>query len=137
MNPRIRHKTLTCIAPTGMERDQKVMDEVNKVRAPMYASDHRDSLVEKKIPTGYKVIGVKGFKNTYDGVVLHVADLIIWKPPSGWLDISPEGIARQEQARLEAEYLARYGNTGKSWLDYQNGQPKNFIKINNKKLRSQ
>ena len=81
-------------------------------RAPNYASDHRDSLIDKKIPAGYKIIGVKGFKNTYDGIVLHVADFIIWKPPQGWLDISPEGQARREAARQEALHAQMYGITG-------------------------
>lgn len=56
------------------------------------------------MPAGYKIIGVKGFKNTYDGIVLHIADFIIWKPPVGWLDISPEGKAKREAARLDALY---------------------------------
>ena len=65
---------------------------MNKVRrAPNYASDHRDILKTKELKKGYKIIGVKGFKNTYDGTVLHVADFIIWKPQPGWLDITKEG----------------------------------------------
>jgi len=55
---------------------------------------------DKRIPPGYKLIGVKGFKNTNEGVVLHVADFIIWKPPPGWLDISSEGQAKRDQARM-------------------------------------
>jgi len=69
-------------------------------------------LINKKIPAGYKIIGVKGFKNTYDGIVLHVADFIIWKPPLGWLDISPEGKAKRETARQEALYAQRFGMSG-------------------------
>ena len=73
-----------------------------KLRAPKISSDHRDTKIEKKIPKGYKIIGIKGFKKTYDDTVIHVADFIIWKPPLYWLDISPEGRAKCEQARLEA-----------------------------------
>ena len=101
VNPKNRHKTLACLVSQN-GNDQKVLEETNKVRAPKYASDHRDTLTDKKIPAGYKLIGVKGFKNTYVGDVLHVADFIIWNPPPGWLDISPEGEAKMEAARLEA-----------------------------------
>lgn len=91
-NPRTRHKTLSCLL-TGI--DSKGNDGVNKIRAPKAASDHRDTLIDKKIPPGYKIIGVKGFKSTYDDNVLHVADFIIWKPPVGWLDISAEGMRKR------------------------------------------
>ena len=76
------------------DKDSKVLEEVNKVRARKYETDHRDNLFEKKIPAGYKIIGVKGFKKTYEGNVLHISDFIIWKPPVSWLDISPEGLER-------------------------------------------
>ena len=103
------------MVPNIQDLDSKVLVEENKVRSRKYETDHRDNLFEKKIPAGYKIIGVKGFKKTYDGNVLHIADFIIWKPPADWLDISPEGLERQEKARLEALHFARYGNTGKSW----------------------
>ena len=94
-NPRKRHKTLTSLVLSDTkEHDLNNLDEVNKIRAPNYASDHRDNRLEKRIKDGYKIIGVKGFKNTYDSTVLHMADFIIWKPPPGWLDISPEERAR-------------------------------------------
>lgn len=93
-NPKFRHKTLSCLTPG--EGGTKNSEEVNKVRARLYASDHRDTMHQKQIPPGYKLIGVKGFKNTNDGVVLHVADFIIWKPSPGWLDISPEGFEKRE-----------------------------------------
>lgn len=86
-------------------------------RAPNYASDHRDELITKQIPAGYKIIGVKGFKNTYEGIVLHVADFIIWKPTPGWLDISPEGQAKREAARQEELYAQRFGISGQDWLN--------------------
>lgn len=69
------------------------------MRARQYASDHRDKDLDKKVPPGYKIIGVKGFKNTNDGVVLHVADFIIWKPTPGWLDITPEHLRDQPMNR--------------------------------------
>ena len=56
------------------------MAEVDKRRAINVASDHRDVLIDKKIPPGYKLIGIKGFTDTVDGAVLHVADFIMWKP---------------------------------------------------------
>lgn len=99
------------------------------MRSLKYASDHKDSLIDKKIPPGYKVIGVKGFKNTYDGTVLHVADFIIWKPPTAWLDISYEGEAKREAARLKALHLHQLGLTGQSWNSKANKQ-KNFMKLN-------
>jgi len=116
--------------------DRNATDEVNKVRSLMYASDHRDSMIDKKIPSGYKIIGVKGFRNTYDGVVLHVADFIIWKPPIGWLDISPEGEAKRERARIKALNLHNMGLTGATWNTNANKQ-KNFLKLNHARLRTQ
>ena len=67
------------------------MEEINKIRAPMYVSDHRDTIVDKKIPPGFKIIGVRGFKSTSDDMALHIGDFIIWQPTPGWLDISPDG----------------------------------------------
>ena len=46
----------------------------------MYVSDHRDIPTDKKIPTGYKIIGVRGYKNTSDDMALHIGDFIIWQP---------------------------------------------------------
>jgi len=86
----------------SIEKDTKVLVETSKFRANKAARDHRDKNIDKKIPKGYKIIGVKGFKNTYDDSVIHVADFIIWKPPPYWLDISPEGRASREEARLAA-----------------------------------
>ena len=113
------------------------MDEVGKVRAYKYASDHRDTPVDKKIPNGYKLIGVKGFKNTYNGVVLHAADFIIWKPPPGWLDISPEGIAKRESARLDALHKHQMGMSGQSWRSSKLNKPKNFMKLNHQRIKKQ
>ena len=96
-----------------------------KIQAPKYASDHRDKVVDKNIPKGYKIIGVKGFRNTYDEKVIHVADFIIWKPPPFWLDISPEGLERREEARNAA--LNGNGRTGQKWLE---SKSKNFIRMN-------
>ena len=78
MNPRMHHKTVTCLVPTYNEKDQKILEEVNKIRAPMYVSDHRDTVQDKKIPSGYKIIGVRGFKGTSDDMALHIADFIVW-----------------------------------------------------------
>jgi len=80
MNPRKHHKTVTCLVPSFQDKNQKVPDEVNKIRAPMYVSDHRDIPTDKKIPTGYKIIGVRGYKNTSDDMALHIGDFIIWQP---------------------------------------------------------
>ena len=47
----------------------------------MYVSDHRDAVTDKKIPAGYKIIGVRGFKSTNgpsDDMALHIGDFIIW-----------------------------------------------------------
>ena len=30
-----------------------------------YKRDHRDTILFKKIPKGYKIIGIRGFKHTY------------------------------------------------------------------------
>ena len=82
---------MTCLVPQVNDKEVKVLEEVNKIRAPMYVSDHRDNVIDKKIPAGYKIIGVRGFKNTSDDMVLHIADFIIWRPEPGWLDFSVEG----------------------------------------------
>ena len=101
MNPRMHHKTVTCLVPQYNDKDQKVLEEFNKIRAPMYVSDHRDTVVDKKIPKGYKIIGVRGFKSTSDDMALHIADFIIWQPKVGWLDISLDGQAKREAAEFE------------------------------------
>lgn len=41
-NPKFRHKTLSCMAPS--DKDAKGLEEVNKVRSRLYASDHRDTM---------------------------------------------------------------------------------------------
>ena len=125
------------MVPVSSSHESRLLEEVNKVRARKYASDHRDNLLEKKIPHGYKLIGVKGFKNTHDNIVLHIADFIIWKPPPGWLDISPEGLALQEAARLEEERKKELGLSGQSWLTNRNLQPKNFLKLNHERIKTQ
>lgn len=103
-NPKQRCKAIACLFPKNKT------DEINKERARKYASDHRDDPFDYKIPPGYKLIGVKGFKNTHDGCVLHVADLIIWKPKPFWLDISPEGEIKREQHRLNQLRLQLLGS---------------------------
>ena len=103
-NPKLRCKAIACLLPKNKT------EEINKERARKYASDHRDDPFDYKIPPGYKLIGVKGFKNTHDGCVLHVADLIIWKPKPFWLDISPEGEIKREQHRLNQLRLQLLGS---------------------------
>ena len=90
VNPRQRLKTLS-----WMTKDVK-QDNLKMIRALKYASDHRDEIQSKRIPKGYKIIGVKGFRKTYESTVIHVCDFIIWKPPPFWLDISPEGQKAKE-----------------------------------------
>ena len=97
-NPKLRYKALSCVA--SLNGEARLTEELNKVRARCYASDHRDNQIDIKIPPGYKIIGVKGFKNTNDGVVLHVADFIIWKPTPGWLDISHHNSADKLKLKL-------------------------------------
>ena len=58
-------------------------------------------MTDMKIPKGYKIIGVRGFKNTSDDMTLHIGDFIIWQPQAGWLDISPDGQAKREAAEYE------------------------------------
>lgn len=57
-----------------------MLEEANKIRALKYVSDHRDTMTDMKIPKGYKIIGVRGFKNTSDDMTLHIGDFIIWQP---------------------------------------------------------
>ena len=50
-----------------------------------YARDHRDQIIYKKVPKGYKIIGIRAKNNTINDQVLHFTDFIIWKPPQDWL----------------------------------------------------
>lgn len=133
MNPRMHNKTVTCLLHINSEREQKVLEEVNKIRAPMYVSDHRDTIIDKKIPPGYKIIGVRGFKSTHDDMELHIADFIIWKPTPGWLDISLDGQAKRDAANLKHTQMKM--DFARNSLLAQNAVPKNFIKLNNERLR--
>jgi len=110
-----------------------VLEEANKIRARKYVSDHRDAVIDKKIPKGYKIIGVRGFKGTSDDYALHIADFIIWQPQAGWLDISPDGQAKRAAAEYERN---KQKGLARQWLLAQNAQPKNFIKLNHEKLRT-
>ena len=94
----MRNKRLTCLARSSTTKD---LEEANLIRAKKYTNDHRDSKVDLKIPRGYKVIGVRCFKNTLDDVTLHIADFMVWKPTPGWMDISPEGRLKREAAKFE------------------------------------
>ena len=53
-----------------------------------YSRDHRDQMHYQKIPKGYKVIGIRGFKSTNGEQCLHVNDFLIWKPPPNWLSFT-------------------------------------------------
>ena len=152
MNPRGRHKTLACLIPQTAQPDKsdaKPNEEMYKVRAPNYNSDHRDSLADRKIPYGYKIIGVRGFKNTNDGAVLHIADFIIWKPRVDWLKVLAEGYAELEaishrnigdvpggdsfgRRRRDSKYYQNWISAAES-----GAEPKNFIRINHERLKVQ
>lgn len=136
MNPKKRIKTLMCTWP-NMSKEEQQAAENDKRRAPNVTSDHRDTLIDKKIPPGYKLIGIKGFTDTSDSAVLHVADFIIWKPQTSWLDWSPQGLAKREQARLDLIRKKQMGISGQSWMSSMNQKPKNFIKLNHMKLKTQ
>ena len=117
-NPKLRHKRLTCLIPRPTEKEPRRMEEVGTIRAKLYASDHRDTRIEKKIPAGYKVIGVKGFRNNFEDTVLHVADFLIWKPLPGWLEVNPEDFANNRTGWMSNVNASKFGSrlTGQSWL---------------------
>lgn len=74
---RHRLKRVSCLDET-----QKVL---NILVARSVKRDHKDSILRKSIPKGYKICGLKGFKMTHSEEVLHIIDFIIWKPPENWL----------------------------------------------------
>lgn len=118
MNPRKHHKTVTCLVPKCQDGDRKVFEELNKIRAPMYVSDHRDKPLIKKIPAGYKIIGIRGFKGTSDDMALHIGDFLIWQPQPGWLDFSLNGQAKRDAA--ESERNKKRLGLAREWLLNQN-----------------
>lgn len=100
-NPKMRLKRLTCMAPPDdVTKDSTVLEEKTLIRAKKYTNDHRDLKVKVKVPRGYKIIGVRCFKNNNQDNTLHFADFLVWKPMAGWLDISPQGRRAREAARL-------------------------------------
>ena len=52
-----------------------------------YNRDHRDSIHFTKMPRGFKIIGIRGWRYTNGGQMLHLNDFLIWKPPPGWLSV--------------------------------------------------
>ena len=55
-NPRLRNKRIACVVKG---------DEKHTIRGSV-PTNHKDSESEINIPTGYKIIGVRGFKSTQD-----------------------------------------------------------------------
>ena len=76
-SPRLRLKRMSCV--------NHAKKESNTIMAREYNRDHRDTILWKKIPKDYKIIGLCGFKQTQGGQALHLADFQIWKPPKDWL----------------------------------------------------
>ena len=55
-NPKLRLKRVNCVDKAGKELNLLIAREYNR--------DHRDNFLFKKIPKGYKIIGIRGFKYT-------------------------------------------------------------------------
>ena len=91
-NPRLRNKRIACMVKNPATGKK---EEINTIRGCI-PTNHKDSENEIEIPPGYKIIGVRGFKNTSDQHFLHICDFLIWRPQPGWLDISPEGLAKRD-----------------------------------------
>lgn len=69
------------MSPTGNH-------EHGVLNARNFARDHRDYITYKKIPKGYKIIGIRAINNTFHDAVLHFTDFLIWKTPNDWLKAS-------------------------------------------------
>lgn len=89
------------------------------------------------MPRGYKIIGVRCFKNNNNDNTLHFADFMIWKPKPGWLDISPQGRRAREAARMEKLNQLRMGISCQSWLETKEKKQKNFHQVNLMQLKAQ
>lgn len=76
-NPRNRIKRISNLSPTN-NHEQGVINARN------FARDHRDTIIFKKVPRGYKLIGIRAMKNTFNDQVLHFTDFLIWKVPENW-----------------------------------------------------
>jgi hypothetical protein len=76
-NPRNRIKRIGNTSPSN-NLDKGAINSRN------FARDHRDTIIYKKIPKGYKLIGIRALKNTHGDNVLHFVDFVIWKVPKGW-----------------------------------------------------
>jgi hypothetical protein len=76
INPKHRVKRISNVSPSGKERG--VIDSRNFMR------DHRDVIIFKKIPKGYRLIGVRALSGTNFNQVLHFVDFLIWKVPPNW-----------------------------------------------------
>ena len=73
----MRLKRVNCIDKEGKD--------LNLIMAREYNRDHKDIIHFQKIPKGYKIIGIRGFKYINGEQMLHLADFQIWKPPPDWL----------------------------------------------------
>ena len=78
-DPRQRVKRIAAVDLKGQE--------TNRMIARSYKRDHKDAILNKKIPEGYKIFGIKGLKSTHNEEVLHFIDFLIWKPPRNWLSV--------------------------------------------------
>lgn len=58
-NPQKRIKRISNLSPTGNH-------EYGVVNARNFARDYRDKIVFKKVPTGYKIIGIRATNETYN-----------------------------------------------------------------------
>lgn len=79
-NPKLRIKRMACVNETGKVSNVKLALEYNR--------DHRDSIHFTKIPRGYKLIGIRGWRSTNGGQMLHLNDFLVWKPPLDWLSVN-------------------------------------------------
>ena len=78
-NPKLRLKRMS-----NINEQQEVK---NLIMACQYNRDHRDNIHFQKIPKGYKIIGIRGYKATNNEQCLHVNDFQMWKPPPDWLSV--------------------------------------------------
>lgn len=77
-NTKNRIKRLSNVNPDEREKEGK------RLESRKYFRDHRDSVEYKKLPSGFKLIGIRANKNTLNGEVLHFCDFLIWKIPDNW-----------------------------------------------------
>ena len=77
--PKLRLKRVACVDDAGKVAAIKLALEYNR--------DHRDSIHFTKMPRGFKIIGIRGWRYTNGGQMLHLNDFLIWKPPPGWLSV--------------------------------------------------